>query len=58
MVLFCHDCGVERNFVQPPCIDGHGADCPEYACPDCGAAVITGPGPFEETARANARIVA
>ncbi len=41
----CPTCGDDRDFVQPTCIDGHTADggeCPEWACADCGAAVITG----------------
>jgi hypothetical protein len=31
--------------VQPPCADGHtenGGECPEWACVDCGAAVVLG----------------
>ena len=41
----CPNCGDEMEFVQPPCIDGHTADggeCPEWACADCGAALIIG----------------
>jgi hypothetical protein len=41
----CTDCGDEREFVQPACIDGHTEDgglCPEWACVDCGAALVTG----------------
>ena len=41
----CPSCGDERVFVQPPCIDGHtgdGGECPEWACADCGAALLTG----------------
>jgi uncharacterized protein (DUF983 family) len=41
----CPACGDERVFVQPPCVDGHvedGVDCPEWACADCGTAVVTG----------------
>ena len=33
------------TFVQPPCADGHtadGGDCPEWACADCGAALVIG----------------
>jgi hypothetical protein len=40
--LFCADCGGPRWFEQPPCFDGHGADCPERACVECGAAVLLG----------------
>ena len=41
----CPSCGEITEFVQPPCIDGHTADggeCPEWACADCGSAVVTG----------------
>jgi len=44
-VWHCSDCGDEREFVQPLCIDGHTEDgglCPEWACADCGAALVTG----------------
>ena len=45
----CPDCGDERAFVQPPCVDGHGADCPERACADCGTALwFGGPVPVVE----------
>ena len=39
---FCSECSDERLFEQPPCIDGHGVDCPELACVDCGTAVVVG----------------
>jgi hypothetical protein len=41
----CPACGDERPFVQPPCADGHtddGGECPEWACADCGTAVLVG----------------
>ena len=41
----CSDCGDEREFVQPSCTDGHtedGGPCPDWACVDCGAALVTG----------------
>ena len=44
-IWHCSDCGDEREFVQPSCIDGHTEDgglCPEWACVDCGAALVTG----------------
>ena len=51
----CLDCGDVREFVQPPCADGHtddGGDCPEWACADCGSAVVTGHlGPATEVLR-------
>jgi hypothetical protein len=44
----CPPCGEIREFVQPPCADGHtddGGDCPEWACADCGAAFVIGGAP-------------
>lgn len=38
----CPICGEERRFEQPPCVDDHGADCPEWACTECGAAMLIG----------------
>lgn len=43
--LYCSACGDERLFEQPPCPDGHGAECPELACTGCGAAVLIGDPP-------------
>ena len=43
--LPCPACAEDRLFVQPPCVDGHteaGAECPEWACADCGTAVFVG----------------
>ncbi|MGY1705777.1 hypothetical protein ACI79C_14510 [Geodermatophilus sp. SYSU D00697] len=40
----CAACGDDREFVQPPCVDGHtddGGECPEWACADCGTAVFS-----------------
>ncbi|WP_344589307.1 hypothetical protein [Actinomadura vinacea] len=41
--MYCSTCGDEREFEQPPCRDGHGADCPERACTACGSAVLVEP---------------
>ena len=43
-VWACPSCDGDREFVQPPCVDGHtegGDECPEWACADCGTAVVT-----------------
>ncbi|MFI0349265.1 hypothetical protein [Actinomadura sp. 9N407] len=40
--MYCSTCGDEREFERPPCQDGHGPDCPERACVECGSAVLTG----------------
>ena len=39
----CPCCGDERAFETPPCPDGHGPDCAELACRDCGAALLVDP---------------
>ncbi|WP_203996729.1 hypothetical protein [Micromonospora lutea] len=39
--LHCDTCGSSQPFEAPPCVDGHGADCPELACTGCGAAIVT-----------------
>ncbi|MGY1710394.1 hypothetical protein ACI8AC_12885 [Geodermatophilus sp. SYSU D00758] len=44
-VWACPVCGDDREFVQPPCADGHtddGGECPDWTCGDCGAAVWAG----------------
>lgn len=39
----CAPCAGERLFEQPPCCDGHEpGECPEWACVDCGHAIILG----------------
>jgi len=37
---YCPDCAELEAFEQPPCIDGHGADCPEWLCLTCGTALL------------------
>ncbi len=39
---WCAECGDERAFDQPPCLDGHAGECPEWCCVECGAAVVIG----------------
>ncbi|HEY7483878.1 MAG TPA: hypothetical protein VH912_05390 [Streptosporangiaceae bacterium] len=43
----CSSCGAQRPFEQPPCRDGHRGDCPEWACVDCGEAVLAGLPPID-----------
>lgn len=38
--MSCPSCGDERSFETPPCVDGHGPECAELACRDCGAALL------------------
>jgi hypothetical protein len=43
----CPGCDDVREFVQPICVDGHtedGGGCPEWACVDCGTALVVGGG--------------
>jgi len=40
--LACAVCDRVTRFEQPPCLDGHGAECDEWACTVCGAAVLIG----------------
>ncbi len=41
----CPSCGLDTEFEQPTCIDGHtegGGECPEWACVHCGTAMVLG----------------
>jgi hypothetical protein len=38
--LYCPECADFEAFEQPPCVDGHGADCPEWLCVICGTALL------------------
>ena len=41
-VRWCVDCEAQTVFELPPCEDGHGEDCLDLACVDCGAAIVVG----------------
>ena len=41
-VRWCAGCEGERAFEVPPCEDGHGADCIDLACVECGHAMVLG----------------
>ena len=41
-VRWCAECSDERPFEVPPCEDGHGLDCLDLACVDCGHAIVVG----------------
>jgi hypothetical protein len=47
---YCPECAELEAFEQPPCLDGHGADCPEWLCLTCGTALLIG-GPVEPVER-------
>lgn len=40
VTLFCPTCAADRLVETPPCPDGHGADCPDRACVECGTALM------------------
>ena len=42
MSSWCPECSDERDFETPPCEDGHGADCLDLACVECGFAIVVG----------------
>jgi hypothetical protein len=39
---WCSDCSDVTVFEMPPCEDGHGDDCLDLVCVDCGCAVVVG----------------
>ena len=41
-VRWCSPCGGEQLFEVPPCEDGHGEDCLDLSCVECGHAVVVG----------------
>ena len=43
LYLDCPMCGTPRLMEQPPCGDGHRADCPDRACVECGAGLVVDP---------------
>lgn len=47
--LFCDSCQGVQWFEKPPCVDGHGADCPELTCTGCGAAMVIATFTFHPT---------
>lgn len=47
IIRHCPDCGHDRSLVQLHrlagwCPDAVGSDCPEWYCPQCGAALLIG----------------
>jgi hypothetical protein len=42
VMRWCSTCQAESGFEQPECLDGHGTDCPEWACVQCGEAIVVG----------------
>ena len=42
IVRYCSVCVDARAFETVPCGDGHGSDCPELVCVDCGYVAVVG----------------
>jgi hypothetical protein len=40
ITAYCAGCRAEREFEVPPCVEGHGDDCPDLACVECGLAMF------------------
>jgi hypothetical protein len=41
--LHCSNCADIRLVEAPGCADGHGLDCPDRACTECGTALFVDP---------------
>jgi hypothetical protein len=39
-LLYCPTCARESLAETPPCPDGHGDECPDKACVECGTALV------------------
>lgn len=39
---WCAGCEADTAFEAPPCEDGHGLDCLDLACVECGLALVAG----------------
>jgi hypothetical protein len=39
-LLYCPTCVRECLAETPPCPDGHGNECPDKACVECGTALV------------------
>jgi hypothetical protein len=55
---YCTSCRADVTFEQLVCEDGHGLDCPEWFCVQCGDAVVIGFTATEPVRHQMARIVA
>lgn len=40
LFLYCPTCARTTLAEIPPCPDGHGDDCPDRACVECGAGLV------------------
>ena len=53
IVRFCTTCRGDVSFEQPECADGHGSDCPEWVCLECGDALLVAFGGSQRVALAH-----
>ena len=54
---YCPVCASKQLFETPECADGHGADCPDRACVQCGTALLvdaSAPAPAKRRGRTSA----
>jgi hypothetical protein len=58
LCLYCPTCARERLAEAPPCPDGHGVDCPDRACVECGTALLLDAPLFELAGAVRARSAA
>ena len=58
LCLYCPTCAGERLAEVPPCPDGHGDDCPDRACVECGTALLLDAPLFELAAARRVRSAA
>jgi hypothetical protein len=40
LLLYCPTCARDSLAEAPPCPDGHGDECPDRACVECGTALV------------------
>jgi hypothetical protein len=52
----CPVCGRPGTLVAPVCTEGHGGECPDRLCVDCGVALFVDPPFRRRSAHARARI--
>jgi hypothetical protein len=50
LLLYCPTCQRDSLAEAPPCPDGHGDECPDRACVECGTALVLD-APLFETVR-------
>jgi len=54
-IRWCASCATETMFEQPLCEDGHGEDCLDLACVECGHGIVLRDLCVDQPARASVR---